>query len=94
MNYFTLIKNKDGSLELITCNLDGTILPGVTRQSVIELVREMGIKVSEREFLIDELIQIYDDGRVRSLIITNASAFRILLLWDSCKCGSNCQNNL
>lgn len=69
MNYFTLIKNKDGSQELITCNLDGTILPGVTRQSVIDLVGEMGIKVSERQFEIDELIQIYEEGRVSISIL-------------------------
>lgn len=73
MNYFTLIKNKDGKEELITCNLDGTILPGVTRQSIIELVGEMGIKVSERQFHIDDLIQIYEEGRVRLLSIIPAS---------------------
>lgn len=65
MNYFTLIKNKEGLQELITCNLDGTILPGVTRQSIIELVGEMGIKVSERQFHIEELIQTYEEGRVK-----------------------------
>ena len=35
MNFFAFIKNKDGERELVTPPLDGTILPGVTRQYVV-----------------------------------------------------------
>lgn len=41
MNFFIYWKNKDGEDELITPPLDGTILPGVTRDSIITLCREL-----------------------------------------------------
>lgn len=42
MNMFTFWVNEDGERELITAPLDGTILPGVTRQSILELARDWG----------------------------------------------------
>jgi branched-chain amino acid aminotransferase len=41
MNFFMLWKNTAGEMELVTPKLDGTILPGVTRQSVLELARKV-----------------------------------------------------
>lgn len=64
MNYYTLIKNEKNEQELITCNLDGTVLPGVTRQSIIELAKSWGIKVTERQFSIKELIKCYEEKRI------------------------------
>ncbi|XP_074427600.1 branched-chain-amino-acid aminotransferase, mitochondrial isoform X2 [Larus michahellis] len=40
MNLFIFWHNQDGELELVTPPLDGLILPGVTRQSLLELARE------------------------------------------------------
>ena len=40
MNFFMLWKNEDGDKELITPPLDGTILPGVTRDSILKLTKE------------------------------------------------------
>ncbi len=42
--------------ELATPPLAGTILPGITRDSVLTLCRDMGLKVSERPIAIDEVI--------------------------------------
>jgi branched-chain amino acid aminotransferase len=56
MNIF--FKFKD---ELATAPLGGTILPGITRDSIITLAKDMGIKVSERPIAIDEVI-----GKARS----------------------------
>jgi branched-chain amino acid aminotransferase len=42
--------------ELVTPELGDTILPGITRKSVIELARAAGIKVSERKISIDEVL--------------------------------------
>ena len=48
MNMFTFWINEDGEKELITAPLDGTILPGVTRDSILQLAREWGeFKVTE-----------------------------------------------
>ena len=46
MNLFVLWRRPgDGALELITAPLDGTILPGVTRDSILALARSFGLKV-------------------------------------------------
>jgi branched-chain amino acid aminotransferase len=42
--------------ELITPELGDTILPGITRASIIELARDKGVKVLERKISIDEVL--------------------------------------
>ena len=64
MNFFALIKDKNGEQELVTSNLDGTVLPGVTRRSILDLTKSWGIKVSERPFSIHELVECYEQDRV------------------------------
>ena len=51
MNVFAVIGG-----ELHTPELDGAILPGITRDSVIALARQRGYKVHERPMAIDELL--------------------------------------
>lgn len=48
--------------EVVTPALQGSILPGITRKSVIELLKSWGYKVSERRISIDELIEAYKKG--------------------------------
>ena len=58
MNIFVYWKNENGEAELITPPLDGTILPGVTRNSIIDLAKSLGeFKVTEKVFKIQELIK-------------------------------------
>ncbi len=64
MNFFAMI---DG--ELYTPALDGTILPGITRDSVICLARDLGIPVREGKLEIDILLE-----RIRSKQCTEAFA--------------------
>ena len=53
MNLFVFWKNEQGEDELITPPLDGTILPGITRQSIITMTRELKeFKVVEKSFKI------------------------------------------
>ncbi len=51
-NIFVRLK----SGELVTPELGDTILPGITRLSVIELAKDRGVKVSERKISIDEAL--------------------------------------
>ncbi len=50
--------------EVVTPNLTGSILPGITRDSVIKLCREEGRKVSERPVSVDELTAAAEEGRL------------------------------
>lgn len=57
-NLFFFWKNKEGETELVTPELDGTILPGVTRDAVIRLCLKMNkFKVTERKLYMKELIE-------------------------------------
>ncbi|ESL07992.1 branched-chain amino acid aminotransferase [Trypanosoma rangeli SC58] len=67
MNFFVLWRpsNTKPDLELVTAPLDGTVLPGITRDSILSLVRKSGeMVVSERKFFIDELVTALKEKRV------------------------------
>ncbi|MEP7278391.1 MAG: branched-chain amino acid aminotransferase [Bacteroidota bacterium] len=70
MNVFFIIGNK-----AITPNLEqGTILDGVTRNSVIVLLKEMGFVVEERPLAIDEIADAYKAGQLREVFGTGTAA--------------------
>jgi len=48
--------------KLVTSDLHGSILPGITRASILHLAREQGIPVDERRVAIDELVSAAVDG--------------------------------
>ncbi len=50
--------------EIITPELTGSILPGITRKSCIEVLRSLGYKVTERLLSVDELISALESGRL------------------------------
>ena len=50
--------------EVVTPALNGSILPGITRKSILELLRDEGYKVSERRISVDELGQALKDGKL------------------------------
>ena len=50
--------------EIVTPELTGSILPGITRKSCLELLRNEGYKVSERLLSIDELIKALEEGKL------------------------------
>lgn len=60
--------------EVITAPLGGTILPGITRDSVITLLREWGVKVSERRLSIDELFAASAQGSLKEVFATGTAA--------------------
>jgi branched-chain amino acid aminotransferase len=60
--------------EVITPELGGSILPGVTRSSVMELLRSWGVRVSERRISIDELHSAARSGALRESFGTGTAA--------------------
>ncbi|MHA1584308.1 MAG: branched-chain amino acid aminotransferase [Promethearchaeota archaeon] len=50
--------------EVVTPDLDGTILPGITRNSVIEVCKHMGIPITERRISITEIIEAAKTGHL------------------------------
>ncbi len=60
--------------ELATPPLDGTILPGVTRDSVIQLARHWGFNVQERRISIDEVISSNESGLLREVFGSGTAA--------------------
>ena len=48
--------------EIVTPELSGSILPGVTRRSCIEVLKSKGYNVSERLLSIDELAEALENG--------------------------------
>lgn len=50
--------------ELVTPPLSGSILSGITRDSVLTLTRDMGLTVNERQVSIDEVIEGISSGKV------------------------------
>ena len=69
MNVFFVI---DG--EVITPMLEGSILPGVTRDSVITLLRDLGYKVTERRVDVDELFEAHKAGKLDEVFGTGTAA--------------------
>lgn len=69
MNIFFVI---DG--EVVTPMLQGSILPGITRKSAIDVCKSKGIKVSERRISIQEISDAYDAGKLEEVFGTGTAA--------------------
>jgi len=69
MNICFVINN-----ELVTPPLDGTILEGTTRDSVLRLARDAGMKINERRITIDEVISASRDGSLNEVFGTGTAA--------------------
>ena len=70
MNVFFIIGNK-----AITPHLNsGTILAGVTRDSAITILKEMGLEVEERSISIDEIVEQYNNGGLLEVFGTGTAA--------------------
>ncbi|MCH8525057.1 MAG: branched-chain amino acid aminotransferase [Balneolales bacterium] len=60
--------------ELITPPLEGTILPGITRDSVIWLAKKWGMHVVERKISIDEVFEASKAGDLQEIFATGTAA--------------------
>jgi branched-chain amino acid aminotransferase len=59
---------------VVTPELSGTFLAGVTRDSVITLLRSMGHTVEERRVAIEEVLAAQKEGRLRECFGTGTAA--------------------
>ncbi|MBF0225398.1 MAG: branched-chain amino acid aminotransferase [Desulfobacterales bacterium] len=69
MNIFFCIDD-----EIITPMLNGSILPGITRDSVIKLAKKWNYKISERKISIDELFEAGEQGRLKEAFGSGTAA--------------------
>lgn len=60
--------------EVVTPALEGSILPGITRDSVIQLLRKWGVPVSERKVSIQELYEANANGTLEEAFGTGTAA--------------------
>ena len=60
--------------EIVTPELQGSILPGITIKSVLELTKSWGMKVSERRITIQEIADAYDNGKLDEVFGTGTAA--------------------
>ena len=68
-NAFFMIDNK-----IITPPAGGTILPGVTRDSVIALLKKWGYSVSEEKIAIDDVFKAHEAGKLNEMFATGTAA--------------------
>ena len=69
MNIFFVMENK-----LITPPLSGSILPGITRKSILEMADDLDIQKEERMITIEEVCQGILDGRVTEMFGAGTAA--------------------
>ncbi|MCS4486581.1 branched-chain amino acid aminotransferase [Staphylococcus americanisciuri] len=69
MNIFFVINGK-----VVTPSLNGSILPGITRKTVLALAETLGYEVEERRVSIDELFEHYEKGELEEVFGTGTAA--------------------
>lgn len=60
MNLFFVIDDT-----VLTPNTSGTILKGITRDSILHILKEKGLKVEERPISIDEVMEAHKNGKLQ-----------------------------
>ena len=69
MNIFFKIAGK-----VVTPMLNGSILPGITRDSIINVCKSWGLEVEERRVSVDELVAAAQDGTLEEVFGTGTAA--------------------
>lgn len=60
--------------EIVTPELNGSILGGITRQTVLELTRSWGLKATERQISIEEVFEAYAKGQLEEVFGSGTAA--------------------
>ncbi len=69
MNIFFVIND-----EIVTPQLTGTILPGITRDSVLQVGKHWGLTMTERKISIDEVIESIENGSLSEIFGSGTAA--------------------
>jgi branched-chain amino acid aminotransferase len=73
MNLFFVL-GSGADAELVTPELTGTLLPGITRESLITVARELGHTVTERKITVDEWRSGVADGSITETFACGTAA--------------------
>lgn len=60
--------------KLLTAPTQGSILPGITRMSILELAKDKGLEVEVRPISVDELFKAYEEGTFTEAFGTGTAA--------------------
>ena len=60
--------------EIYTAPIEGTVLPGVTRDSMLTILRDWGYKVHETHLAVDDLMKAGHDGKLEEVFGTGTAA--------------------
>ncbi len=60
--------------KIVTPELQGSVLPGITRKSILEVARDWGYTVEERLISIDEVLETAKNGRMEEMWGTGTAA--------------------
>jgi branched-chain amino acid aminotransferase len=69
MNIFFKIDGK-----IVTPALNGSILGGITRDSILTLCQDLGLKTEERPITVDELFEVSEQGKLEEIFGTGTAA--------------------
>jgi branched-chain amino acid aminotransferase len=69
MNVFFIIGN-----EVVTPKLTGSILPGITRKSSVDLLKSWGYETNERRITIQEIYEAHEKGLLKEVFGTGTAA--------------------
>lgn len=69
MNVFFVFEN-----EIVTPALSGSILPGGVRDCVITLLKHFGMKITERELSMNEVVEAHKNGSLKEVFGTGTAA--------------------
>lgn len=69
MNFFLV---KEGGL--ITPKLNGQILPGITRDSILKIASELNIKFTEKDYSLQEFLSDYSGGKISEVFASGTAA--------------------
>jgi branched-chain amino acid aminotransferase len=60
--------------EIYTAPIEGTVLPGVTRDSMVHILKDWGYKVNETRLSVDDLMKAGHDGTLEEVFGTGTAA--------------------